>query len=78
MSKNHFCANILILNGEFEESLAVSKRYSQMPNATGYWKWGTMASALGNLGRIDEVLPIGWCHGDRYSAAQWVGPERYA
>ncbi|MBY8975302.1 aldo/keto reductase [Rhodobacteraceae bacterium NNCM2] len=29
------------------------------------------------LARIDEVLPIGWAHGDRYSARQWVGPERY-
>ncbi len=30
------------------------------------------------LARIDEALPIGWCHGDRYNAGQWVGPERYA
>ncbi|MEM7406346.1 MAG: aldo/keto reductase [Pseudomonadota bacterium] len=29
------------------------------------------------LTRIEEVLPIGWCHGDRYSVAQWNGPERY-
>lgn len=27
--------------------------------------------------RIAEILPVGWAHGDRYSAAQWVGPERY-
>ena len=26
---------------------------------------------------IEKVLPIGWCHGDRYSADQWQGPERY-
>lgn len=26
---------------------------------------------------INEILPIGWAHGDRYSSAQWVGPERY-
>jgi aryl-alcohol dehydrogenase-like predicted oxidoreductase len=26
---------------------------------------------------IAELLPIGWAHGDRYSAAQWIGPERY-
>ena len=26
---------------------------------------------------IEEVLPIGWCHGDRYAAGQWQGPERY-
>lgn len=29
------------------------------------------------LGRIEAVLPIGWAHGDRYNAAQWVAPERY-
>ena len=27
--------------------------------------------------RINDVLPVGWAHGDRYSAQQWVGPERY-
>jgi aryl-alcohol dehydrogenase-like predicted oxidoreductase len=30
-----------------------------------------------DLRRIDDVLPIGWAHGDRYSAEQWIGPERY-
>lgn len=30
-----------------------------------------------DLARIDEVLPIGWAHGDRYSIGQWVGPEKY-
>lgn len=29
------------------------------------------------LTRIEEILPIGWAHGDRYNADQWVGPERY-
>lgn len=35
--------------------------------------------ALGesDLAAIDAVLPVGWAHGDRYSAGQWVGPERY-
>ena len=27
--------------------------------------------------QIDTILPIGWAHGDRYSEAQWFGPERY-
>jgi len=27
--------------------------------------------------QIEAVLPVGWAHGDRYSVAQWVGPERY-
>lgn len=26
---------------------------------------------------IEKTLPIGWAHGDRYSAVQWTGPERY-
>lgn len=30
-----------------------------------------------DLARIDEVLPIGWAHGDRYSVGQWAGPEKY-
>ena len=30
-----------------------------------------------DLKAIDAVLPIGWAHGDRYSVAQWVGPEKY-
>lgn len=31
----------------------------------------------GDLARIEEVLPVGWAHGDRYSEEQWKGPERY-
>jgi len=30
-----------------------------------------------DVARIEEVLPVGWAHGDRYSEAQWIGPERY-
>lgn len=33
--------------------------------------------AAEDLARIEEVLPVGWAHGDRYSATQWLGPERY-
>ena len=29
------------------------------------------------LAAINAVLPIGWAHGDRYSAVQWTGPEKY-
>jgi aryl-alcohol dehydrogenase-like predicted oxidoreductase len=29
------------------------------------------------LAAIARILPVGWAHGDRYSAAQWNGPERY-
>lgn len=30
-----------------------------------------------DMARVDATLPVGWAHGDRYSRAQWVGPERY-
>jgi aryl-alcohol dehydrogenase-like predicted oxidoreductase len=30
-----------------------------------------------DLAEIEARLPVGWAHGDRYTAAQWVGPERY-
>jgi len=29
------------------------------------------------LKAVENILPIGWAHGDRYSVAQWVGPEKY-
>ncbi|MGB7243437.1 MAG: aldo/keto reductase [Sulfitobacter sp.] len=35
------------------------------------------ALSTDDLAAIDQVLPIGWAHGDRYSAAQWTGPEKY-
>ncbi len=31
-----------------------------------------------DLARVEKALPIGWVQGDRYSEAQWIGPERYA
>lgn len=31
----------------------------------------------GDMARIESVLPVGWCHGDRYNAEQWEAPERY-
>ncbi|MEM7100069.1 MAG: aldo/keto reductase [Pseudomonadota bacterium] len=31
-----------------------------------------------DLAQIEAVLPVGWCHGDRYNNAQWQGPERYS
>lgn len=30
-----------------------------------------------DLKRIEQVLPVGWAHGDRYNHDQWIGPERY-
>lgn len=30
-----------------------------------------------DMARIEQVLPLGWAHGDRYNADQWVGPERF-
>ncbi|MGB1234857.1 MAG: aldo/keto reductase [Planktomarina sp.] len=29
------------------------------------------------LAEIERILPIGWAHGERYSQAQWNGPEKY-
>ena len=29
------------------------------------------------MARIEAALPVGWAAGDRYSEAQWVGPERF-
>lgn len=31
-----------------------------------------------DIARIESVLPVGWAHGDRYNAEQWIGPERYS
>lgn len=31
-----------------------------------------------DLDRIEQVLPVGWAHGDRYSAQQWAGPECFS
>jgi len=30
-----------------------------------------------DLAEIERILPVGFAHGDRYSDAQWIGPERY-
>lgn len=30
-----------------------------------------------DLEQIENALPVGWAHGDRYSEQQWIGPERY-
>lgn len=29
------------------------------------------------LQKLEDILPVGWAHGDRYSVGQWNGPERY-
>ena len=31
-----------------------------------------------DLADIEEILPIGWAFGDRYSTPQWVAPEKYS
>lgn len=38
---------------------------------------GALDLSTEDLARIDQVLPIGWAHGDRYSVGQWAGPEKY-
>ncbi|MCA0997078.1 aldo/keto reductase [Alloyangia pacifica] len=37
-----------------------------------------IALSAEDVARIEEVLPVGWAHGDRYSAAQANGPESYS
>jgi len=44
-----------ILSQEYETALEWANRTLQIPNATGYWSHAVKASALANLGRIDEA-----------------------
>ena len=37
-----------------------------------------MSLSAEDLGRVEQVLPVGWCHGDRYNSVQWEGPERWS
>lgn len=36
-----------------------------------------LALSESDLAAIEDCLPIGWAHGDRYNDGQWVGPEKY-
>ena len=36
-----------------------------------------LALSENDLQAIEDCLPVGWAHGDRYSVPQWVGPEKY-
>ncbi len=38
---------------------------------------GDIVLGESDIEAIENVLPMGWCHGDRYSVGQWVGPEKY-
>ena len=38
---------------------------------------GELTLSDSDLARIEQILPVGWAHGDRYHAAAWVGPERF-
>ncbi|UCH40128.1 MAG: hypothetical protein JSU67_00015 [Gammaproteobacteria bacterium] len=44
-----------ILGEEYEAALEWANHTLQIPNATGYWPHAVKASALANLGRIDEA-----------------------
>ena len=37
----------------------------------------TLCLSQEQMSQIEEVLPVGWAQGDRYSDKQWVGPEKY-
>jgi aryl-alcohol dehydrogenase-like predicted oxidoreductase len=39
---------------------------------------GALRLSDAEAARIEEVLPVGWAHGDRYGDAQWIGPERFS
>jgi aryl-alcohol dehydrogenase-like predicted oxidoreductase len=39
---------------------------------------GALDLTAEDIARIEAVLPVGWAHGDRYSTAQWIGPERFS
>ena len=36
-----------------------------------------LSLSVSDQAAIEAVLPVGWAHGDRYNAQQWMGPERY-
>ena len=38
----------------------------------------TLSLSNEQLDEIEKVLPVGWAFGDRYSARQWIGPEKYS
>ena len=38
---------------------------------------GSFKLSENQIKEIEEILPVGWCHGDRYSIAQWEGPEKF-
>ena len=44
-----------ILSEDYEAALEWANHTLQIPNATGYWSHAVKASALANLGRIDEA-----------------------
>ena len=58
-----------------------------MPRLSDTMEEGTVATWLKKVGdaveegdmlaEIEAILPVGWAAGDRYSTAQWIGPERF-
>jgi len=40
-------------------------------------KGATLKLSASDIKAIEKTLPLGWAHGDRYSAQQWTGPEKY-
>ncbi len=39
---------------------------------------GQLDLSVDDLKAIEQALPLGWAHGDRYSVGQWKGPEIYS
>ena len=44
-----------ILSSRYEAAVELARRTIRIPRATGYWPHAMLASALGNLGQIDEA-----------------------
>ncbi|MBT4934841.1 MAG: aldo/keto reductase [Rhodospirillaceae bacterium] len=40
-------------------------------------KGAELSLSSADLKAINQQLPVGWAHGDRYSVPQWAGPEKY-
>jgi hypothetical protein len=38
---------------------------------------GSLKLKQTELQEVEKILSIGWCHGDRYSVDQWIGPEKF-
>ena len=50
-------ANAYVVMGQFEDAEQFARSAIRRPGA-GFWAYAVLASALGNLGRIEEARPV--------------------